>query len=444
MIYDDFKVGLFLTIRYIRKSNIWTTILITCVIILTFLNLTVIGGLLEGIIVGSFNGLRDRALGDLYISPNEDQPFVERTQHIVASLRDDARVRTFSPRYSTRIEIIPQDEIFNITNPRDKRRTINTNALGVDPEAERATTNLPSRILEGEYFSANKNRNEILIGSALLEQYSPFGADVLSGVEVGDFVYIRIGGEQKSDFIFGDNENAQQVPVGTKRKDVTGVLKKYQVRGIYRTKAGEMDLAVVMNGDEVRGYNPSPANDVSGIAVRLFDSADAPAVKEQLVSLGFGRYAEIKTVEEAIGPFLDDIRTVFQILGMVVGSVGLAVASITIFIIIFVAASSRRKFIGILKAIGITPNAIRISYVLYALSFAFIGTLIGLAILYILLVPFFDANPIPFPFSDGILYITPARVTLYIGLLFFATFIAGLIPSHRIVRQPAIDAVRGR
>ena len=214
------------------------------------------------------------------------------------------------------------------------------------------------------------------------------------------------------------------------------------MRGVYRTKAGELDLAVIMNDDEVRANNPSPGNNVSNIAIRLYNSADAASVRDDLLT-SFGRYAKIETVEDAIGPYLDDVRAVFKLLGSVIGAIGLAVSSITIFIIIFVTAASRSKFIGILKAIGVTPNAIRISYVLYALSFAVLGTAIGTALLYFVLVPFFYANPISFPFSDGILYITPVNVVVQIALLLAATFFAGLIPAHRVVRRPAIEAVRG-
>ena len=440
---DDFKVGSFLTLRYIRRANHWTTVLITFVMVLTFLNLTVISGLLEGIIVGSFVGLRDRAIGDVFISAKDGEVAVGRTQYILRELRGDARVSSFSPRYGARVEMITENDVHNVTNANERRKSVNATVLGIDPEAERATTNLPESILEGEYFSSSGARREILVGSALLERYSPFGADVLSGVYPGDFVYMRIDDGRRGGAGFNDRGNSGSGTLSVQANSVfNSVLQKYRVRGVYRTKAGELDLAVVMNDDEVRASNPSPGNNVSSIAVRLFDTADAAPVRDDLIN-SFGRYAKIETISDAIGPFIGDVRTVFKLLGSVVGAIGLAVSSVTIFIIIFVTAASRSKFIGILKAIGVTPNAIRISYVLYALSFAVLGTLIGLILLYFVLIPFFDANPIPFPFSDGILYITPMGVGVQVVSLLFATFIAGLIPAHRVVRRPAIEAVRG-
>ena len=441
---NDITVGSFLTLRYIRGANRWTTALIVFVMVLTFLNLTVIGGILEGIVVGSFVGLRDRAIGDVFVSAKEGENAVGRTQYILRDLRSDARVVSFSPRYSARAEVITEDDLHMVTNANEQRKSVTTTALGIDPDAEQRTTNLPDSLLEGRYFSPSGLRREILIGSALLERYSPFGADVLSDVHPGDFVFLRIGDSSGSGFGYDADDDRATSNLSPRGRDTTSgvALQKYLVRGVYRTKAGELDLAIILRDDEVRANNPIPGNNANSIAIRLADPDSAALVRDDLLS-SFGRYAKIETVDDAIGPFLGDIRTVFKMLGSVVGAIGLAVASITIFIIIFVTAASRSRFIGILKAIGITPNAIRISYVLYAMSFAAVGSLIGLSLLYFLLVPFFAANPIPFPFSDGILYITPTGVMMQIILLFIATFIAGLIPAHRVVRRPAIAAIRG-
>ena len=149
----DITTGFFLARRYLRGANVWTTLLISFVMTLTFLNLTVIGGLLEGIVVGSFEGLRERAIGDVFISPKEGERFVERSQHLLREVRTDPRVVAFSPRYSTTAEIITQDDFYDITDANEQRKTINTTALGIDPIAEQSVTNLRESMIEGEYFS---------------------------------------------------------------------------------------------------------------------------------------------------------------------------------------------------------------------------------------------------------------------------------------------------
>ena len=119
-------------------------------------------------------------------------------------------------------------------------------------------------------------------------------------------------------------------------------------------------------------------------------------------------------------------------------------ATITIFIVIFINAITRRKFIGILKGIGINGQAIEISYILQSSFYAILGSGIGLFIIYAFLVPFFIAHPINFPFSDGILVAPISETMIRVALLVFATIIAGYIPARMIVRKNTLDSILGR
>jgi ABC-type lipoprotein release transport system permease subunit len=112
--------------------------------------------------------------------------------------------------------------------------------------------------------------------------------------------------------------------------------------------------------------------------------------------------------------------------------------------VVFINAITRRKFIGILKGIGISGRAIMISYIFQSCFYAVIGSAFGLALVYGLLVPFFNANPIDFPFSDGIL-VAPLDQTMFrVGLLVVSTVIAGLIPAWMIIRKNTLDSILGR
>ena len=62
-------------------------------------------------------------------------------------------------------------------------------------------------------------------------------------------------------------------------------------------------------------------------------------------------------------------------------------ASITIFIVIFINAVTRRKYIGILKGIGVTSGAIEFAYILQSFVYAVVGSVLGIIIIYVLLVP---------------------------------------------------------
>ena len=105
---------------------------------------------------------------------------------------------------------------------------------------------------------------------------------------------------------------------------------------------------------------------------------------------------------------------------------------------------ARRRFIGILKGIGIDRKAIEIAYVIQAGLYALTGSIIGVVITYVILVPYFDANPINFPFSDGILVADPAGTIIRFIILFIITLFAGYIPAWMIVRGNTLNAILGR
>ena len=111
---------------------------------------------------------------------------------------------------------------------------------------------------------------------------------------------------------------------------------------------------------------------------------------------------------------------------------------------IFINAITRRKFIGILKGIGINEGAIEISYILQSFFYAFCGSFVGVIVLYVFLQPFMLAHPIDFPFSDGIL-VAPISGTIFrISLLMITTIIAGFIPARLVVRKNTLDSILGR
>jgi ABC-type antimicrobial peptide transport system permease subunit len=120
------------------------------------------------------------------------------------------------------------------------------------------------------------------------------------------------------------------------------------------------------------------------------------------------------------------------------------VASITVFIVIFINAITRKKFIGILKAIGIRGRSIEFSYVFQSLFYAIIGSIIGLIILYFAIEPYVAANPINFPFSDGIIVAPIVETLLKVLLLIIATILAGYVPARIIIRKNTLDSILGR
>jgi len=120
------------------------------------------------------------------------------------------------------------------------------------------------------------------------------------------------------------------------------------------------------------------------------------------------------------------------------------VASITIFIVIFVNAVTRRKYIGILKGIGINKKAILYSYMCQACIYAGFGIFFGMISTFFLIKPYFASHPINFPFSDGILVAPVGGTVIRLVILMFSTIIAGYVPAWLIIKKNTLDSILGR
>jgi ABC-type lipoprotein release transport system permease subunit len=194
----------------------------------------------------------------------------------------------------------------------------------------------------------------------------------------------------------------------------------------------------------MRGLIGRSDGNVDEIAIKVKDGIDPATVRDHLLLYGVGNVAKVQTFEDAQPKFLKDMIATFSLLGTVFSSLGLAVAAITIFIVIFINAITRRKFIGILKGIGISGQAIEFSYVFQSIFYAMAGSAIGLVLLYGFLSPVIAANPIDFPFSDGILVAPLGETFTRIGILISVTLLAGYIPARIIVRKNTLSSILGR
>jgi ABC-type lipoprotein release transport system permease subunit len=185
-------------------------------------------------------------------------------------------------------------------------------------------------------------------------------------------------------------------------------------------------------------------NNVSEIIIKLKPDVNPIDIKNVLLRSGVGERAKVQTYVDAQPKFIKDMIDTFALLGNMLSSIGLVVASITIFIVIFINAITRRKFIGILKGIGVSGKAIEYSYVMQSIFYAVAGSIIGVFLVYVVIEPLISAHPIDFPFSDGILVASIPGTLMRVSLLVFATIVAGYIPARMIVRKNTLDSILGR
>jgi len=222
------------------------------------------------------------------------------------------------------------------------------------------------------------------------------------------------------------------------------VSKEYFVKGILSSKVDTFDFSVVMLASEARKLSNQTDLNAGTIAIQLLPGTDPNQAKQFLLDSGVGEHARVQTAEEAFPKFLKDIKATFGILGSAISGIGLVVASITIFIVIFVNAITRRRYIGILKGIGINKRAILYSYMYQAVIYASLGVIFGMILTFLLIKPYFAANPIDFPFSDGILVATLSGAFGRAGILLLTTIVAGYIPANIVIKQNTLSAILGR
>lgn len=410
------RIGLLLGLRQIQRANIWTNVLIIFVMTLTFLNLIAVSGLLVGLIVGSERAFREQYIGDLLISAKPEERTIVDTQAILSTLATYPEIQSYSARYLEGAQV--EANFKERRDLRAERDVVNASLRGIDPVAEDKTTALSKRIVEGEYLSPD-DEGKILVGSFTLEKYAAgFGDafDTLSNVDIGDSVRVTVGDASK----------------------------EFVVKGVVKTKVDEVSRGMFIPEKEFRRVFGRIDRNADQISIRMKPGIKEDVVKASLVQGGMDTKAKIETFAEGTPKFLTDIKNTFNLLGTFIGSIGLVVASITIFIIIFINALSRRRHIGILKAVGIERSVIELAYVTQAAFYALTGSFLGALITYGFLVPFFDANPINFPFSDGILVVETSSTIIRTITLFVITLAAGFVPAWIIARQNTLNAILGR
>ena len=412
----DISVGIFLAKRELKRANKWTTSLIVFVMLLTFLNLVVVSGILIGLIQGSLDQNKKFSSGDVIVSSFLNRDKIDNSQQVIGAVKTIPGLRAYSARYTGGGKL--QANYHDVLLKDEQPNSVGVQIAGVDPVKENEVTNISSLIVEGSYLEPT-DTDSIVVGSFWFRKYN------------------------KNEF--PGLTTLKDVPIGSRLLlTVNGVSKEYTLKGILKSKVNDVDAKMFMLDSEFRKLLGTTDYNVNEIAISLVPGTDPVVAKQALIEAGVDKDGRVQTAAEAIPQFLDQIKTTFGLLGNAISAIGLVVAAITIFIVIFVNAITRRRYIGILKGIGIEPRAIIISYIIQSLLYAVIGAALGIVMVFAFLKPFFNMHPIDFPFSDGILVATVSGTAARTAILLVATIVAGYIPARIVIRQNTLSAILGR
>src|SRR6185437_15276102 len=264
----------------------------------------------------------------------------------------------------------------------------------------------------------------IIIGSNLIQKYASVRGAVLA---VGSKVL-------------------QNADVGSRvRLTINGVQKEVTIKGVFTTNSVFVDSRIYMTESTFREMTQNQGLNSNEIAIRLTPNASQDEAKQFIIkNLPKNENVIVETSKEALPSSIYSIIQALGKLGNLVGAIALMVSAVTIFIVIYVNAITRRKFIGILKGIGISAHAIEVSYIIQALFYAISGITISTIFIMGLLKPYFDLHPLNFASINASLAIGYNNVFSNGLALLITSFISGFIPAWLVTKQNTLDAILGR
>lgn len=412
----DFSVGQFLAVRELKRNNPWSTALIIFVMSLTFFNMVLMGGILIGLADGMMNSFKTYYSSDILIKPASQNVSISESSLLNNVVKSLPSYQASSTRYTTPAILENEDKV-KISASEIGQRVSGT-LVGINPLEEDAVTGLSSKIISGEYLNGY-DTNSVVLGKSLLAEYSQ-GSSTESRLE--------------------------NIRIGSRLKLIIGAVNiEVLVSGIVDTGNSTVDSRIFIPESTMRSLINNQSLNASEIAILLHSNSDKEEAKAYILdNFSYGDDIIVETAEETLPKAISDMKKTFSMLGNIVGVISLIVGAITIFIVIFVNAITRRKYIGIMKGIGISARAIEISYVIQSLFYALSGILFSSLIIILFLAPWFDLHPLKFPVTEGRLAITTNGLIIRGLILTVTAFISGYVPAWMVTKQNTLDAILGR
>ena len=392
-LWREFLLGWRLMWQYIVRGRKWTLALTTLLVAVAFINLAFASSLLTGITHAIEHQVKSLMVGEIYLDSKEPGKFIANTDEKIAAIKRVNGVRMAD-------KVLSFDTLL-VSGGAYARATVNV----VDPKTFGETLDIEKHIESGAFL---KNDDEIVLGSRLLVRTA------LDGAKVGDMISMKING-----------------------KDI-----KVKVGGISNTKYIYADDAAYISRalwQKISGEANSTA--ATMIIVRAANGKD-DEIKKALENL---KYTDVRIHDwRDAASYMDTISGSFISLDVIMLLVGIIIAAVTIFIVIYVDIINKRRQIGIQRAIGVKPRVIVFSYILLSLFYAVCGVAAGLAIFFGGLVPFFLAHPFRLPIADVTLYVSPPQLVFHAEIVLVVAIISGAIPAIMASRMKMLDAILGR
>ncbi len=410
----NLKLALFLAFKSIVKGNRWALVLIILVMSLSFANLILTPSILSGVT----NTLDEQQVNTLFanivIDPEEDKYYLDHVRQLEDKIKQIPGVVGVSTHLNSSAFIEYQWR--EKESPSDRGESGTWNVIGIDPEREVNVTTIHEHIIEGDYLDAG-DRDEIVLG---IEVAGGDGAQTSSFLTLGE---VQVGDKVRLTY-------------------PNGVQREYRVKGIFHAREMTADRSAFVTRKEMASVlGRSIFTDrASQILVKTEQAGDENRFIEEFETLGIN--GEIRSWHE-YGGTVGGIVSSFDVIASLINGIGLVVAAIVMFIVIYINVLNRKRQIGILRAIGIKRDIVFTTYIVQALFYAISGIILGGLITHFVIEPYFINYPLDLPIGLVSLSIEPSTVQKAVWGLILAAVFAGFIPVLSIIRQSIIKAIWG-
>jgi len=396
---NDLKVMIFLAYKNLTKSKI-TFMVIVAVMAMSFLSITFFASIIDGLGYEFEEGMIRGQTGHLMIEPQEDELYISNSKDLIKDIRRIPGVVGVARRMDA--SAVARHKNIEIGNP----------VLFIEPENEKDVSDYWNSVLVGEYLS-QRGTDELIIGADLVESYAEEDdTQKRFNVDVGDKITLSFS---------------------------NGFVKEYKIKGIYKTGSRFVDDKIIINFDQYQTIFGSTDDRASSIVIALPSRGLEESYTRDLIDLGVSEQInKWQTKMGAVNQFVGSL----QITNQITGTIGLLTAFATIYIIIFINVTNKRKQIGILKAVGIKKEIILGSYVLQSLAYGITGVLIGNLAMQLLLL-LLSIHPLSMPIGPVVPILTNERLLTTSATLILASIVAGFFPSRKAADENILDAIFG-
>ena len=410
----NLRLAAFLAYKSIIKGSRWTLTLIILVMSLSFANLILTPSIMSGVTDAINQEQINTLFGNIVIDPPSDRYYLDHADQIQNKVAQIPGITGVAPHLNLNAHFE-----FNWqarTSLQDKDQSGDWPVIGIDPLKEAAVTTIQQSLIAGSYL-APSDRDRIVLG-----------VDIAGGNQSDNQAFLTLGGVRVGDKVRLTFPNQLQ--------------REYTVKGIFKAREVQANNMAFLTTPELASVlGPGAVNDrASQILVRTLPGSDDKQIIADLQSLGIN--GQIRSWLD-YGGGVGGIVSSFSVISSLIGGIGLIVAGVVMFIVIYINVGHRKRQIGILRAIGINRSVVLTSYLIQALLYAALGIIFGGIILGYVIKPYFDGHPIDLPIGLVSLTIDMANIRNGIIGLLLAAILAGIIPVLNITRESIIKAIWG-